>query len=33
MRASGTIFGALFRINLMHPSGWQTVAVARYRGV
>jgi SAM-dependent methyltransferase len=33
MRASGAIFDALFRLNLMHPWGWQTVAVARYRGV
>ena len=32
MRASGAIFDALFRLNLMHPWGWQTVAVARYRG-
>jgi hypothetical protein len=31
MRASGAIFDALFRLNLMHPWGWQTVAVARYR--
>jgi SAM-dependent methyltransferase len=32
MRASGAIFDALFRLNMMHPWGWQTVAVARYRG-
>jgi len=32
MRVSGAIFDALFRLNLMHPWGWQTVAVARYRG-
>jgi SAM-dependent methyltransferase len=32
MRAAGAIFDALFRLNLMHPWGWQTVAVARYRG-
>lgn len=32
MRKSGAIFDALFRLNLMHPWGWQTVAVARYRG-
>ena len=32
MRTSGAIFEALFRLNLMHPWGWQTVAVARYRG-
>jgi SAM-dependent methyltransferase len=32
MRAAGAIFNALFRLNLMHPWGWQTVAVARYRG-
>ena len=32
MRISGAIFDALFRVNLMHPWGWQTVAVARYRG-
>jgi SAM-dependent methyltransferase len=32
MRTSGAIFDALFRLNLMHPWGWQTVAVARYRG-
>jgi hypothetical protein len=29
MRASGALFDALFRLNLMHPWGWQTVAVAR----
>jgi SAM-dependent methyltransferase len=33
MRALGAIFDALFRLNLMHPWGWQTVAVARYRSV
>jgi SAM-dependent methyltransferase len=32
MCTSGAIFEALFRLNLMHPWGWQTVAVARYRG-
>ena len=32
MRTSGAIFDALFRLNLMDPWGWQTVAVARYRG-
>ncbi|MGA3039382.1 MAG: class I SAM-dependent methyltransferase [Bryobacteraceae bacterium] len=32
MRASGAVFNALFHLNLMHPWGWQTVAVARYRG-
>ena len=32
MRTSGAIFEALFRLNLMHPWGWQTLAVARYRG-
>ena len=32
MRAAGAVFEALFRLNLMHPWGWQTVAVARYRG-
>jgi len=32
MRTSGAIFDALFRLNLMHPWGWQTVAVAGYRG-
>lgn len=32
MRISGAIFDVLFRLNLMHPWGWQTVAVARYRG-
>lgn len=32
MRASGAAFEALFHLNLMHPWGWQTVAVARYRG-
>jgi len=32
MRAAGAVFNALFRLNLMHPWGWQTVAVARYRG-
>jgi SAM-dependent methyltransferase len=32
MRAAGAVFDALFRLNLMHPWGWQTVAVARYRG-
>jgi SAM-dependent methyltransferase len=29
MRALGAIFNALFRLNLMHHWGWQTVAVAR----
>jgi SAM-dependent methyltransferase len=29
MRALGAIFNALFRLNLMHPWGWQTVAIAR----
>jgi SAM-dependent methyltransferase len=29
MRTSGAIFDALFRLNLTHPWGWQTVAVAR----
>ena len=32
MRTSGAVFDALFRLNLMHPWGWQTVAVAGYRG-
>jgi hypothetical protein len=32
MRAAGAIFEALFRLNLMHPWGWQTLAVTRYRG-
>jgi SAM-dependent methyltransferase len=32
MRISGMVFDALFRLNLIHPWGWQTVAVARYRG-
>jgi hypothetical protein len=32
MRSAGSIFNALFHLNLMHPWGWQTVAVARYRG-
>jgi SAM-dependent methyltransferase len=32
MRASGAVFDALFRLNLMHPWGWQTLAVARYGG-
>jgi SAM-dependent methyltransferase len=32
MRVSGAIFDALFRLNLIDPWGWQTVAVARYRG-
>ncbi len=32
MRAGGAIFDALFRLNLTDPWGWQTVAVARYRG-
>jgi SAM-dependent methyltransferase len=32
MRVSGRIFDALFRLNLMHPWGWQTVAVARWVG-
>src|ERR1039458_7278396 len=31
MRAAGAIFEALFRLNLMHPWGWQTLAVTRYR--
>jgi SAM-dependent methyltransferase len=31
MRAAGALFDALFHLNLMHPWGWQTVAVARYR--
>jgi len=33
MRTAGVAFDALFRFNLMHPWGWQTVAVAHYRGV
>ncbi|MGA2738125.1 MAG: class I SAM-dependent methyltransferase [Bryobacteraceae bacterium] len=33
MRALGATFDALFHLNLMHPWGWQTVAVARYRGL
>jgi SAM-dependent methyltransferase len=33
MRLAGAIFDALFRLNLTHPWGWQTVAVARYRGL
>ena len=32
MRATGVLFDVLFRLNLMHPWGWQSVAVARYRG-
>jgi len=28
MRAASAIFEALFRLNLTHPCGWQTVAVA-----
>jgi SAM-dependent methyltransferase len=32
MRAAGAIFDALFRLNLRHPWGWQTVGVARFRG-
>jgi len=32
IRFSGAIFDALFRLNLIDPWGWQTVAVARYRG-
>lgn len=32
MRAAGAAFDALFRLNLMHPWGWQTVAVSRYQG-
>lgn len=31
VRAGTNVFGVLFRFNLM-SSGWQTVAVARYRG-
>lgn len=31
LRSSGAIFNALFHLNLMHPWGWQTLAVARYR--
>jgi SAM-dependent methyltransferase len=33
MRATAALFQALFHLNLMHPWGWQTVAVARYRGL
>ncbi len=33
MRTAGAVFDVLFRLNLMNPWGWQTVAVARYRGV
>jgi len=33
MRSAGSIFNALFHLYLMHPWGWQTVAVARYRGM
>jgi hypothetical protein len=29
VRAGGVVFGALFRLNLMHLWGWQTLAVAR----
>jgi len=32
MRATGALFHTLFRLNLMHPWGWQTVAVARMWG-
>jgi SAM-dependent methyltransferase len=32
MRTFGALFDALFRLNLMHPWGWQTAAVARHRG-
>jgi SAM-dependent methyltransferase len=32
MRLAGALFDALFRLNLMHTWGWQTVAVALYRG-
>lgn len=32
MRAAGAAFDALFRLNGMHRWGWQTIAVARYRG-
>jgi SAM-dependent methyltransferase len=33
VRAGGVVFGVLLRLNLMHPWGWQTVAIARYRSV
>jgi SAM-dependent methyltransferase len=33
MRATAAVFQALFHLNLMRPWGWQTVAVARYRGL
>jgi SAM-dependent methyltransferase len=32
LRLGGAVFNALFRLNLLHPWGWQTLAVARYRG-
>jgi len=32
LRASGAVFNALFRLNCLHRWGWQTLAVARYRG-
>jgi SAM-dependent methyltransferase len=32
LRVGGAVFNALFRLNLLHPWGWQTLAVARYRG-
>jgi SAM-dependent methyltransferase len=31
VHGGGVVFGVLFRLNLMYPWGWQTVAVARYR--
>jgi hypothetical protein len=33
MRTCGAVFDAPFRLNLMHPWGWQTVAIACYRSV
>jgi SAM-dependent methyltransferase len=33
MRVASVVFDALFRLNLMQPWGWQTVAVARFVGL
>ena len=32
VQTGSLVFGALFHFNLRNPWGWQTVAVARYRG-